>query len=228
MNQIAAYVIAGAAILGVTIFDGLRWERWGARDPAELDRFVNQLSHVPLKVGEWDSEPAPYEEKQIAAAEIRGHYARVFRNRSTGATVNVFLVCGKTKPMIDHSPDQCYAAAGYKLQGEAHREPIAFSKSKGEFIRGHFSRPSALGTEHVEIHWGWTHDGDWTAPTAPRMTFANVGALYKLYVITTPDASHPGEKFLEEFLPILEKQLFRAPLSEPQRQGEEQVEASAA
>jgi hypothetical protein len=230
MNQIAAYVIAGAAIIGVTIYDGLRWERWGARDPAELDRFVKQLSQLPNSVGEWDSEPAPYEEKQIAAAEIRGHYSRIFTNRETGAKVNVFLVCGKTKPTIDHSPDQCYAAAGYALQGEAHRETIEYGETRGEFKRGRFGRETALDREQVEVLWAWTHDGVWTAPTNPRMTFANVGALYKLYVINTPDSAAEGKRasevFLKEFLPIVDRHLFQAPLTEVEPETDEQTDAA--
>ena len=194
MNQIAAYTIAGLAILGVTIFDGVRWERWGARDPAELDRFAEQLRLIPHSVGDWDSKPAPNDDSQIKAAEIHGHYSRIFQNRRTGATVNVFLVCGKTKPTIDHSPDQCYAAAGYALQGEADRDSIDYGDRKGEFKRGRFGRETSLGSEQVEILWAWTHDGEWTAPTSPQMTFASVGALYKLYVINTPEISVDGKR----------------------------------
>jgi hypothetical protein len=232
MNQIAAYVIAGAAIVGVTIYDGLRWERWGARDPAELDRFVQLIDRIPTQIGDWESVAAPSDPKQISAAEIRGHYSRTFHNRRTGASVNVFLVCGKTKPMIDHSPDQCYAAAGYELQGEAHRETIEFGESRGEFKRGRFGKETALDREQVEVLWAWTHDGNWTAPTAPRMTFANLGALYKLYVINPPqpgiDGSPASTAFLKDFLPVVEKQLFLAPVADAQRETEEHAENEAA
>jgi hypothetical protein len=226
MNQIAAYVIAGVAIVGVTVFDGLRWERWGARDPAELERFAQQLRLIPNHVGDWDSEPAPNDEKQIQAAEIRGYYSRIFHNRRTGASVNVFLVCGKTKPIVDHSPDQCYAAAGFELQGEAHREPVEYGDRKGEFKRGRFGRDTALEREEVEVLWAWTHEGDWTAPTNPRMTFASVGALYKIYVINTPGAAIDGkranEEFLKEFLPIVDRQLFQTAVADPQPETAEQ------
>jgi hypothetical protein len=232
MNQIAAYAIAAAAIVGVTIYDGLRWERWGARDPAELDRFVKLLEHIPNQVGDWDSEPAPSDPVQIAAAEIRGNYSRIFHNRRTGAKVNVFLVCGKTKPIIDHSPDQCYAAAGYDSIGEAHREPIPYGETKGEFKRGRFGRDTALDREQVEVLWGFTHDGIWTAPTNPRMTFANFGALYKLYVINPPqpaiDGTSASAAFLKDFLPIVDRHLFQVPVAESQGETAEQPAAEAA
>src|SRR6185312_15341632 len=123
MNQIFATVIALAAIAGTTVYEGIRFEFWTNIDPEVLNRFAENLKAVPESFGDWSSEPAAVDEAQMAAAEIVAHVSRDYVNRKTGAKVNVFLVCGKTHPMAIHSPDQCYAAAGFK-QGDANRKYI--------------------------------------------------------------------------------------------------------
>jgi hypothetical protein len=167
---------------------------------------------VPESFGDWTSEPAPFDEAQLQAAEVRGHVSRNYIHRKTGARVNVFLSCGKTHPMSIHSPDLCYAAAGF-TQGEASRRYTHVNGRSAELWYAQFTREVDLIKETLDIFWSWApDDGNWQAPTNPRPHFSNKNALYKLYVITTPGAKSENkgatDAFLEDFLPLLDKKLF--------------------
>jgi hypothetical protein len=212
MNQIISMVVALSAIAGVTVYEGLRFGFWNDADPAELNHFAERLAAVPKEFGDWSSDEAKVDPVQIAAAGVRAYISRDYVNHKTGAKVNVFLVCGKTHPMAIHSPDQCYAAAGF-TQGDTNRKYIQAEGRTAELWAAQFTREADLGSQKIDILWSWApDDGNWLAPTTPRPFFANKNALYKLYVIAEPGAG--GEKkmaaevFLEDFLVELNNLLF--------------------
>jgi hypothetical protein len=209
MNQLFAMIIALSAITGVTIYEGIRFEFWSTADPEELDRYAERLEGVPESFGDWTSVPAEVDDVQLRGAHVRAHVSRDFVNQKTGAKVNVFLVCGKTHPMAIHSPDQCYAAAGF-LQGDTSRKYIDANGRTAELWSSRFTRVANLEQQALDIVWAWAADeGVWQAPTSPRPHFSNKSALYKIYVITQPGAEGDADAFLKEFLPILDEVLFR-------------------
>jgi hypothetical protein len=209
MNQILAAAVAFTAIAGATIFEGIRFEFWSNSDPEMLNVFEERLKSVPESFGDWTSEPAAVDETQIAAANIRAHVSRNYTDQKTGRKVNVFLVCGKTHPMAIHSPDQCYAAAGFK-QGDANRKYIPVDVRTAERWVSRFTPTEGFDQPGVSVYWSWAaDDGFWQAPSNPRPHFSNKDALYKLYVITAPGEEAVADQFLADFLPVLDKLLFK-------------------
>ena len=208
MNQLVAMVIALSAIAGVTVYEGLRFEFWTTTDPEELNHFAERVEAVPASFGDWSSAAAQVDDEQLRAAQVRAHVSRDYVNAKTGAKVNVFLVCGKTHPMAIHSPDQCYAAAGFE-QGDPSRKYVTANGRTAEFWSSRFTREANLERQALDIVWGWAaDDGVWQAPTSPRPHFSNKNALYKIYLITAPGAESDAELFLKDFLPVLDKRLF--------------------
>jgi hypothetical protein len=212
MNQIISMVVALSAIAGVTVYEGLRFGFWNNADPEELNYFAKRVAAVPKEFGDWTSEEAKVDQELLNVAGVRAHISRDYINRKTGAKVNVFLVCGKTHPMAIHSPDACYAAAGY-LQGDANRRYIQAEGRTAELWSARFTHQADLSTHQLDILWSWAaDDGNWQAPTTPRPHFANKNALYKLYVIAQPgpevNNKLVGEAFLDEFLVEINRLLF--------------------
>jgi hypothetical protein len=208
-------VVAMSAIAGVTVYEGIRFGFWNDSDPEELSHFAERLEKVPLEFGDWTSQMAKVDQRELDAAGIRAYLSRDYVHKKSGAKLNVFLVCGKTHPMAIHSPDQCYAAAGY-VQGETNRRYIKAEGRTAEIWGALFTREAELGSQKLEVLWSWApDDGNWEAPTNPRPHFSNKNALYKLYVIAQPgteiDNRPAAEVFLESFLVELDKLLF-APL----------------
>jgi hypothetical protein len=212
MNQIIATIVALSAIAGVTIYEGIRFEFWNSADPQELNYFAERLEGVPREFGDWTSEEAKVEQGQLNAAGVRGYVSRDYVHKKSGAKLNVFLVCGRTHPMAIHSPDQCYAAAGFS-QGEMNRRYVQAEGRTAELWGAQFTRDTEVGAQKLEVLWSWApDDGNWQAPTNPRPHFSNKNALYKLYVIAQPglevDNRLAADVFLEKFLVELDKQLF--------------------
>ena len=214
-------IIALSAITGVTIYEGIRFEFWSTADPEELSHYAERLKNVPDSFGDWTSVPAEVDKDQLRWAQVYAHVSRDYVNQKTGAKVNVFLVCGKTHPMAIHSPDQCYAAAGFQ-QGDPSRKYIDANGRSAELWSSRFTREVNLEQQALDIIWAWAADeGAWQAPTSPRPHFSNKSALYKIYVITPPGSEGDAEAFLKEYLSILDKVLFQP--AEPSTESTDQT-----
>jgi len=67
----------------------------------------------------------------------------------------------------------------------------------------------------LRIFWTWFGDGAWQAPDNPRITFAHLPALYKLYVIHELPSRQgrleqdPSLGLLQQLLPALADVLNR-------------------
>lgn len=206
--------IAAAALLLVAVayVQGNWTDRWGKNDPQEVLHRVDALKQVPMSFGRWQGKDDQLDERQLKIAKVSGVVQRTYRNVDTGQEVSIYLATGKARSISVHTPDKCYAAAGFRLADDQVTVPVKFGEDKSaEFYTGHFRKDSPEGAVHLRIFWSWNADGTWTAPGVPKVTFAKYPALYKLYAIrmirpgeqfATED---PAVEFLQEFLPILEK-----------------------
>lgn len=202
------------------IYEGFKTDRWEKADPEEVAHFAERLKSVPTAFGDWVSTPVEVDERQNKAAGIAGQFTRNFRNKVTGDEISVFLVCGPSRDMIIHSPDQCYVAAGFKLDGEDRRETVAAPSGPAEFFNARFVKQETLEKVQLEILWSWSYAGVWEAPSVTRMHYAGKPALYKVYAIhkvvgqnAKASKESANVTFLKEFLPKLDQALFqdRAP-----------------
>ena len=76
------------------------------------------------------------------------------------------------------------------------------------FRLAEFQNPASVAEDRVAILWGWSHDGDWSAPSNPRVEFAGQPCLNKLYVTwnrgrdNRPLDETVPSGFLAAFLPV--------------------------
>src|SRR5579875_916856 len=110
MKQWFAALISSVALVVCGIVHGYWTDRWAP--PVETAQAAARLDAVPLVVGEWNGEVL--EVKPGEAGEgVAGCIRRRYTHRQTGATLSLFLVCGRSGPVSIHTPDVCYGANGF-------------------------------------------------------------------------------------------------------------------
>jgi hypothetical protein len=209
-------ICAAAILLGVEAYvHGLWTGRWS--QGLELKPAVARLDQVPLKFGDWQKvSDETLTALEVEQARYAGYLHRHYENRKSGQVVKVLLACGPAGPLAVHAPDACYWGAGYRLNGslDQHVESYAGGNSSAELRKARFEKQGPTGLVGLRIYWSWNADGEWKAPSNPRLVFAGSSALYKLYVShdAAEDSSRADEacqQFLRAFLPEVDKALFR-------------------
>ncbi len=205
-------------IVAFGVGEGVWTNRWSLMDGPE--QASAKLVAVPQIVGDWEGKDQELDPRQIARAEISGYLMRQYTHRATGATMQVLLVCGRPGPTSLHTPDICYAGAGYAQAGALVPQVVEGAGSPAGFWTGRFDKPGPQ-PESLRIYWAWNATGAWSASDNPRWEYAHHRFLYKLYVVRPltkadePLADDPTPEFMRVFLPEVQKCLFgqAAPLA---------------
>ncbi len=207
-------IAAAVLLMGVSCYyQGMWSERWG--EFPELEIYAQQLSQVPLSVGEWEGEEgATSSERVRRISGAAGELNRVYRNAS-GEEVRVMLMCARYRDIFNHAPDRCYPAAGFEMMGKPQREAFDVGDAEAQFFTTTFRKSDPTGTQEERGYWSWTSDGTWLAPTNERLTYGGERALYKLYVFASAPAASRGRPdsdfrvdFIREFVPALTRALM--------------------
>jgi Protein of unknown function (DUF3485) len=195
---------------------------WQTREASpEQQEFSRRLAKVPFEFGDWQSEPADVNQRELEASAATGSYARVFHNRfDPEKKVEIFIVCGHPQDVTIHTPERCYKASGFKEDDEARKFPIDFGKEYGKDVAFFWTNrykagSEAEGQQSLRIFWSFSDDGQWVAPNFARLTLGRSPAVYKIYAIAPlkpgereqPEDS-PGKDILHDFLPVLNSVLF--------------------
>lgn len=190
---------------------------FGSVDSGEvLKQFGERLKEVPLAVGDWEGTVAEEEmdarEKIVAGASdsLSARYV----NRLTGQAVSVFLVSGHFRSIAQHTPDQCYVAAGFQMLNQPIHYNIETDAGSIENYTTVFKKDEHAGTQYIRVFWTWSYDGEWLAPNMPRVALVGRPALYKMYFITEvpipgqPIEQNPAVDFMRSFMPLVNQKLF--------------------
>jgi hypothetical protein len=199
-----------AAVAALGVAHGWWTDRWG---PSErLQHSVAALDRVPSEFGDWVGEDAPYPIEEVKRAGIRGCVFRKYQNAHTGEVVSALLVCGRGGPISVHTPDVCYAGAGYRAASEESSRSFTAGETDHSFRVTRFAKPDGTAQGQLEVCWAWSVDGRrWEGADAgqARLTLGRSPAVYKLYVVrefvpgTRAEAADPCGDFLRRALPDL-------------------------
>lgn len=199
--------------LGLGIVYGVQTDRWQASD--SLDEAVAKLNEIPSEFNNWKGADLPVEPGELKRAGIKGVMFRRFKNSQTGTSVNVLIVCGKGGPISVHTPDICYAAAGFQPVSDPALKPITLSTTgeKMAFWTMQVSKPDAAVPQKMEVYWAWIRNGALESPQNSRFAYARTSALYKVYVARELSASsrttidNPCEDFIRDVVPEIQSRL---------------------
>jgi hypothetical protein len=212
-------LVAVALVLGTGIAHGIWTLRWTA--PQAMYAAARRVVDVPKSFGDWTSEELEVREEEMQQTEAEGYFARRYRNNSTGQTVGVMLLCGRTGPLATHPPTICVQGQGMQQVAKERRVPLPGESAGGggNLMWADFQGTISGGSSRTRIFWGWSGDGKtFEAPDRPRVKLARHPFLYKLYVnreLSNFDAQSAGEDidkdaclgFLETFLPLAQRAL---------------------
>lgn len=208
-----ASLAAFALLIGSGFVHGRLTDRWGTS--SALGQAIARLDRVPRSIGDWEGrDVAAMDRRQIELAQIRGYLARKYRNVRDGREVTVLLVCGRPGPIAVHTPDVCYAGAGYEAGSPPVPDAVATGDQRAGFLKARFSKVDALVPEVLDIFWAWNARGVWETPANPRIGFARYQALFKVYIITGRDGAAvdtSGEPMVDQdFARLILTELDRA------------------
>jgi hypothetical protein len=132
-------------------------------------------------------------------------------------TVNVMLACGLPGPLTVHTPEVCYAGAGYEEDEDPVVHLASGARTVPEFWMCKFSKPEALVPAELRLFWSWRAAGGWKASDNPRLQFAGQPVLYKMYVshVTTGIETRQDIAACHEFINLLVPELERVLTGQP-------------
>jgi hypothetical protein len=209
------FVLLALGAVTLLLVDGFVYGRWTGRwhDTQELRSASARLERLPMEVGDWKGEKLDLDPKAVELASFSGYVLRRYENQRTHAMVNLLVACGRRGPLTVHTPEVCYAGAGFRLVAGAgaKRERVEGTNHRAaEFYTGTFGQEDPNKTERLRVIWCWWADGAFQAPENPRWTFRGQPVLHKLYLtqVLPRDNAKDGEAcldFFREILPDLEK-----------------------
>lgn len=204
-------LLIGLLIVAVVALVQGRWtQRW--EKSVDLEAAVQRLAEAPGDLGSWKAEVSDLEADALAAAGAQGSWVRRYTDERTGASVQIILLCGRPGPMSVHRPEHCYRGAGYDMLADPVHCTIP-GERPAECWTTRFRKEDASGDVTLRIFWTWLGDDGWRAPDSPRLAFAHLPALHKLYAIrelpSRPERPEqdPTLDLLRQLLPALSRAL---------------------
>jgi hypothetical protein len=209
MNMMPICTLGAVVLLGVTTFaHGTLTERWSTTDPTHTRA---ALAKLPATIAGWTS--VDLDSSSSIDGETVGALVRKYTNPATGKTVTIALTHGPASVVSVHTPDICFPASGFAVQGEVGKTSAEFGGATAQFYSARFLKQTQSDLERIQVLWAWTPDGTWQAPTDPRHAFAGQRKLYKLYLVSSvsetddPTATN-NVVFAPEFLQAVRTTFF--------------------
>ena len=208
--------VALLLILSSGVVHGVWTNRWSTEQAVSVA--AEALDVMPLAVGDWEATDETLNTADVQLAELSGYVLRQYAQPYNGRTVSVLLMCGPPGPVAVHPPTACYRGAGYQMQANPRHHSISSSETgpalRDSFLVADFQKSTAVDFRQTRIFWAWSADGHWSVPEHPRIAFAGIPALFKLYVTCdTESGDEPvkgsdAESFLQQLLPELRATVF--------------------
>jgi hypothetical protein len=218
-KQLILPAIIAVVVIGVgTLLQGKYSERWQPMTSAELDKFTACVERFPRVLGDWvGKDEPPISDEVWKKTNCTAYISRIYTNKITQQEVSCYLVSGTAKHITIHSPDWCYAGAGFTLQGNIENHTVTLPAGSGmqnpEFATAEFRKEKELTSSGLRIFWTYSYDGSWEGPTSANWAKASYGgrpAMYKIYLVAGPVApdESPCNDFVRDVFPKINGLLF--------------------
>ncbi|MEX0937909.1 MAG: exosortase-associated EpsI family protein [Pirellulales bacterium] len=225
-------LLAVALIVFLAIVQGLWSDRW-AKSNIDAREFAARLGEVPMQIGTWQGEDQAQDERVLRSAGAVGSVSRVYTNTRTSEQVSAFIVCGHSRDVAGHTPEECYPGAGFTQEGPSRKRNIETDDQVAQFYTTTFRKESPEGVQRLRIYWAWSRTPGWEAPNSARIEYAGERALYKVYLIhdiarsRDTEADNPSINFARIFLPEVTQRLYGDQAAGAEASGDVPAESSA-
>lgn len=171
------------------------------------------LASIPRELEDWSSTDFELPQDAVRVAGINSYLARNYVQAQTGESMTVLIVSGPGGPISVHPPEVCFAGQGYHMESVIGtvKTPAGESDQEHEFSTAIFRGPESSGGTRVQLFWSWSDGAIWRTPSNPRLAFARLPRLYKIYVSRTLIGKQGREdvkdclEFMKLLLPEFEK-----------------------
>jgi hypothetical protein len=203
--------IAGALV--ILAGTGLFHRSWTdhARSAPAVKAAAQKVASIPMAIGSWRGQDLELDATEMARVGYVGACWRRYEDTSSGKVVSMLLVCGLPGPVSVHTPDVCYAGAGFEMSSDPKRVTLHPGSADAEFWKAEFTKPKDLVRSKLRIYYTWTDGQAWKAVENPRLSFSDAPVLYKLYVVcevsNVSDANDAAREFILQLVPELDKVL---------------------
>ena len=213
--RIIPLLAVGVIVVGSGVIHGLIMDRWGSSE--DVSHAVASLKQVPEKIGDWKSQENTISERELEVGEIDGYLSRVYTNEADGTMVNLMIVCGRPGPISVHTPDICFRGAGYQMAKAYERHHLASkpeTSETGDAFFADFTKPGSAAASNLRVFWTWSDGRKFFAPDNPRLAFAGMPFLYKIYLTRVVERVGDDPEtdqclsFFRLAMPVLQSSLF--------------------
>lgn len=215
MNRIFVLSAAALLIIGAAIYQGSIEGRWGSSGASEeVQAFAARLDNIPENIGDWEGKDVAVDPQVLQVSGAVGALSRTYTNRyRPDERVSIYLMCADRRAVSTHTPDKCYAAAGFKATDYPQPYQLAAESMAGAdkadqtkagetkaadgdhaanevaLLNSAFVKETPQGVERLRVFWAWSKDGNWIAPEGDsRWALQGGDAWYKLYIISSEQA----------------------------------------
>ena len=198
MPATVAWLTVVGVILGLAGLGAMH--RQSSRPPAmkSVADIAAKFNALPMRIAGWSGTPMTIDAKQLRTTEALASLSRSYHDAQQA--VVVLLLYGPPGPLGAHTPEVCYPGNGYRPLGEPYR--IGGEELGGELWASRFESPG-IPPETVEVLWAWGTGDRWLAASNPRLHFAGLAGIYKLYITRkipqVAEDSGPPAAFLQAF-----------------------------
>ena len=82
-----------------------------------------QLASFPQHIGTWTGTDSPLDSAVARTADADAYLCRTYGDRARRSTVSLYIADGvRTRDLLPHRPEVCYAAAGWTLESAVHMD----------------------------------------------------------------------------------------------------------
>lgn len=204
------FVFGLAAVTAVSGYaHGSLSRRWAS--PEDYAPVVQKLVETPKEFGDWKMvEEQKLAPEVLTMLECMGNVYRTYQNMSTNERVTVAVILGPPGPISVHTPEICYPAKNYKIQGNRTKVVIRSAAGKEDALWTLDLRAKNVHGSGLKVYYGWRGGPNWDATEQPRFAYLGKSYLYKIQLAAESrdgdGAADDGcKKFLADLLPQLDR-----------------------
>lgn len=190
--KIVLSILIGVIAIGATLYSGLlhgriRHEFGLGQDLTEQVRLVESL---PSEFGQTEDgrsawvmvgEKEELTEEVVDLLECVGHHQATYRSTLHPEwVVQLLVMVGPSGPLLVHSPEVCYPAAGNKYVSGPDKLQIELSEEKKAVLKTMMFKRGNLRSQSVRVGYSFSDGSSWVAPENERRALAGALFLYKI------------------------------------------------
>ena len=223
---VIAWAIVGCVLLGASGAVRAVQDRRFAVERGYLAACPFPLKTLPTEVGDWRLVEGSDHSLDSLTTRITGatdHILRTYVDDLTGVVISVMVLFGPVEPVIPHTPQVCYPACGYTPSEEmSYREVLGSNGQKYLFKSGVYAKSGGRAILREASYYSFRLDGPWSpdAATGRRFPRRNPG-IFKVQVQRRVaegerrEKDDPVEKFLERFMPEIDRKIAESQAATP-------------